>query len=74
MLYVFSRNGWPAIPGYEADPLLRSFLQGANRHLKGTAMRIRPCNCWMRQGCRATLWPCCGKVWIFSAFWAIRTP
>lgn len=41
MLYVFSRNGWPAIPGYEADPLLRSFLQGANRHLKGTAMRIR---------------------------------
>ena len=41
MLYVFSRNGWPAIPGYEADPLLRRFLQGANRHLKGTAMRIR---------------------------------
>ena len=41
MLYVFLRNGWPAIPGYEADPLLRRFLQGANRHLKGTAMRIR---------------------------------
>ncbi|MEE0814121.1 MAG: sigma-54-dependent Fis family transcriptional regulator, partial [Desulfovibrio fairfieldensis] len=41
MLYVFSRNGWPAIPGYEADALLRSLLQGANRHLKGTAMRIR---------------------------------
>ena len=41
MLYVFSCHGFPAVPGYDAASLVQSFLQGANRHLKATALRIR---------------------------------
>lgn len=41
MLHVFSCCGFPAVPGYEVAPLLRSLLRGANRHLKAAALRIR---------------------------------
>lgn len=40
MLHVFSSEGYPDIPCYEPEPLMQGLLQGANRHLQGTALRV----------------------------------